>query len=153
MPLPVHFMYSLLATMGYAVFFQLPKKLLIYAGLTGALGWIVNVVLMDTGSGIAFSNLMAAITVGVLSEVFSRISKNPVTMFVIPGILPITPGYTLYMTMYYFTQNNIEKGVAKGFETLTIAGVIAIGIMLVSSFGKISRNLIAKKLKKDRHDV
>lgn len=153
MSLAVHFMYSLFATMGYAVFYQLPKQLLIYAGLTGALGWVVNVILMGSGCSLAFSNLMSAITVAVLSEFFARISKNPVTMFIIPGILPITPGYTLYMTMYYFTQNNIEKGVAKGFETLTIAGVIAIGVMLVSSFGKISRNIIAKKLKKDRHDV
>lgn len=153
MSLAVHFMYSLFATMGYAVFYQLPKQLLIYAGLTGALGWVVNVILMGSDCSLAFSNLMSAITVAVLSEFFARISKNPVTMFIIPGILPITPGYTLYMTMYYFTQNNIEKGVAKGFETLTIAGVIAIGVMLVSSFGKISRNIIAKKLKKDRHDV
>lgn len=153
MSMIAHFTYSLLATMGYAVFFHLPKKLLVYAGLTGAIGWMVNVLLTQADSSIAFANLAAAIAVAVMSEFFSRISKNPVTMFVIPGILPITPGYSLYMTMYYFTQNRIEDALSKGLQTLAIAGAIAIGIMLVSSFGKISRNLIARKLRKDRHDV
>lgn len=153
MSLFAHFTYSLLATIGYAIFFQLPKKLLIYAGLTGAIGWIVNVLLTQADASLAFANLAAAIAVAVMSEIFSRISRNPVTMFVIPGILPITPGYSLYMTMYYFTQNQIENALSKGLQTLAIAGAIAIGIMLVSSFGKISRNIIARRLMKDRHDV
>ena len=153
MPMIAHFTYSLLATIGYAIFFHLPKKLLLYAGLTGAIGWMVNVALTQAEASIAFSNLAAAIAVAVMSEIFSRISKNPVTMFVIPGILPITPGYSLYMTMYYFTQNEIQNALAKGLQTLAVAGAIAIGIMLVSSFGKISRNIIARRLKKDRHDV
>ena len=144
----IQFIYAFIATIGYAIFYQLPKKLLMYAGFTGAVGWLVYLALTKIGSSLAFANLAAAIIIAILSEIFARLSKNPVTMFVIPGILPITPGYSLYMTMYYFTQNNIEKAVAKGLSTLTVAGSIAVGVMLVSSFGKISRNLIERKSEK-----
>lgn len=144
----IQFIYAFIATIGYAIFYQLPKKLLIYAGFTGAIGWIVYLALTNIGSSLAFANLTSAIIIAIMSELFARLSKNPVTMFVIPGILPITPGYSLYMTMYYFTQNNIEKAVEKGISTLTVAGSIAVGVMLVSSFGKISRKLIEKNAEK-----
>lgn len=141
----IQFIYAFVATIGYAIFYQLPKKLLIYAGFTGAAGWLVYLFLYKAGSSLAFSNLAAAIIIAILSEIFARVTKNPVTMFVIPGILPITPGYSLYMTMYHFTQNNISQAVQRGMSTLTVAGSIAVGVMLVSSFGKISRKLIEKK--------
>lgn len=155
MNLIIQFIYAFIATIGYAIFFQLPKKLIVYSGLTGAFGWIVYVLLTNIGSSMAFANLSSAVAVAVLSEIFARISKNPVTMFVIPGILPITPGYSLYMTMYHLTQNDIANAVQRGLSTLTVAGSIAVGVMLVSSFGKISRKLLEKKLykKNDIEDI
>ena len=95
MSLILHFIYSFFATVGFAVVFNTPKKSLIYGGLCGSTGWTVYTALQPLISP-APANLIAAISVAALGELFARINKNPVTAFVIPGIIPLVPGYGIY---------------------------------------------------------
>ena len=88
MSLILHFIYSFFATVGFAVVFNTPKKSLIYGGLCGGTGWTVYTALQPLISP-APANLIAAISVAALGELFARINKNPVTAFVIPGIIPL----------------------------------------------------------------
>lgn len=144
-----HFIYSVLGTVGYAVYFQVPMKLLPYIGLIGGSGWILNVIMVDYLSvSSAYANLSSAILVAALSEVAARFSKNPVTMFIIPGIIPLVPGYMLYQTIYHITQGSMDLGLFTGLSALASAGAIAIGVMLVSSIGKISMKIVSNKQKK-----
>ena len=41
MPVYMHFLYSTIATVGFSVFFNVPKFALIPAGLTGGIGWSI----------------------------------------------------------------------------------------------------------------
>ena len=120
MSLILHFIYSFFATVGFAVVFNTPKKSLIYGGLCGGTGW------------------------GVYTA-FARINKNPVTAFVIPGIIPLVPGYGIYSTMLNLLQNNLEQGLSLGLNTIFNSGAIAIGVILVSSIAKILKRKNTKK--------
>lgn len=51
------------------------------------------------GSGI-FSSLAAAL----LSQVFARVLKAPVTIFLVAGILPTVPGASIYRSVYFLIQ-------------------------------------------------
>lgn len=70
--------------------------------------------------------------VSLCGQIFARVLKAPVTIFVIPGILPLVPGAGMFriahsvirsdgMTSYYIIQ------------TLIVAGMIALSIMVVDS--------------------
>ena len=144
MSLILHFIYSFFATVGFAVVFNTPKKSLIYGGLCGGTGWTVYTALQPLISP-APANLIAAISVAALGELFALINKNPVTAFVIPGIIPLVPGYGIYSTMLNLLQNNLEQGLSLGLNTIFNSGAIAIGVILVSSIAKILKRKNTKK--------
>lgn len=149
MSLISHFIYSLFGTVGYAIYFQVPIRLLPSLGFIGGSGWVLYIIMTEQlAIGSSSANLCSALLVALLSELAARATKNPVTMFVIPGIIPLVPGYTLYKTIYYISQNNMDLGLASGLSALASAGAIAIGVMLISSFGKISMKIVSKKSKK-----
>lgn len=147
MPLYLHFIYSLISTIGFSIVFNVPKKSLFYAGITGAIGWSTYVFINDITFSASFSNFIASIIVGILGEIFARIDKKPVTVFVIPGIVPLVPGYGMYLTMTNLINNHFEKAAIVGTDTLFKAGAIAIGIILVSSIAKIIKKIKIKKNK------
>lgn len=59
-----------------------------------------------------------------------------VTVFLTGGIFPLVPGAGIYYTVYAFITGDNAAAVFKGVETLKIAGVIALGIVLVLALPK-----------------
>ena len=45
MPLFLHFIFGFLATIGFSIFLHSPKNSLPYAGIIGAVGWVLYVYL------------------------------------------------------------------------------------------------------------
>ena len=115
-----------------AITVQVPKKNLVLAGLTGACGWLVELLLENT----ILSAFLAALAVAVLAQIFARISKAPVTVYLVTGIFPLVPGVGMYRTVYYLLQSNRELTSYYLTYTLQIAGMIALAIFVVDSFFK-----------------
>lgn len=120
-----------------AITFQVPKKYLVLAGVTGAGGWFMELVMEEVLHGSIFSSFLAAFLVAVLSQIFARVCKAPVTLFLVTGILPLVPGVGMYRTVYYLLQNNHEQTSYYLSYTLQIAGMIALAIFVVDSFFRI----------------
>lgn len=137
MSLWIHFIYSFFATVGFAIVFNVPKSSLVYGGFSGAVGWTLFTTLTSVQVNTAFANLASAVCVALLGEIFARIEKKPVTAFVIPGIIPLVPGYGMYSTMLILLQNDFETGMQMGISTIFNSGAIAMGIILVSSLARI----------------
>ncbi len=125
----VHFIISMIATISFAVLFTAPKKEVVYCGFTGALGWIVYYVLTDNGINLVFASLVATFCLTILARCFAVVRKNPVTVYLLPGIFPLVPGAGIYYTAYYLFIGNTEMSGFKGLETLEIAGAIVFGII------------------------
>ncbi|EPB8220981.1 threonine/serine exporter family protein, partial [Clostridium perfringens] len=91
----------------------------------------------------------AAIFISLFSEVSARILKSPVLVFLVCGIIPLVPGGGMFYTMLESLKGNITKALALGCNTLMLAGSIAIGIVLVSSFTKLffSTKIFISKIK------
>ena len=49
--------------------------------------------------------------VAVLSELLARWHHQPVIVFLTPGIIPLVPGSTAYLTMLAFVQQDYAEGV------------------------------------------
>ncbi|MBQ8316530.1 MAG: threonine/serine exporter family protein [Lachnospiraceae bacterium] len=116
-----------------AISFQVPKKYLLLAGATGAGGWLVELVMEELLQSSIVSTFLAALLVAVLAQIFARVSKAPVTLYLVTGILPLVPGVGMYRTVYYLLQSNHELTSYYLSYTLQIAGMIALAIFVVDS--------------------
>ena len=100
------FGFACIATMAFAVLFQAPKKIVLIDGVIGAIGWVVFIYLRhELGYTSFVSNFCATISLALASELSSRIFKQPVTVFVIPGIVPLVPGLGIYQGMFAIINN------------------------------------------------
>ena len=105
------FFFASLATMAFAILFQAPKKVVLIDGIIGAIGWVVFIYLRhELGYTSFVSNFTATISLALASELSSRIFKQPVTVFVIPGIVPLVPGLGIYQGMFAIINNDYNNG-------------------------------------------
>lgn len=123
-----------------AVLFRVPKRYLVLTGVTGAVGWFVQLTMTELLDNQVFVAFLAAFSVAVLSQIFARISKAPVTLYLVTGILPLVPGIGMYRTVYYLLQGENKQTSHYLAYTLQVAGMIALAIFVVDSFFKVVYN-------------
>lgn len=139
------FIFAFIATMAFAVLFQSPKKILLTDGLIGAVGWVVFISLRDQmGYSSVYANFFGTLALALLSELSARIFKQPATVFVIPGIIPLVPGLGIYKGMFAVINNDYNGGMSILLTAITDSCAIAVGVMLVSSLFRVL------KIRKDR---
>lgn len=140
-----HFLFALLATFGWAVYFNVPKKDVAPCAVIGAIGWTTYVALNKCTQNEILSNFTAALVVTFLSEASARIYKNPGILYIIPGIIPLVPGLSIYNTMLGLIQSNYVIAVETATKVILMSGSIVMGILVASSIVRISNQ---KKLAK-----
>lgn len=119
------------------VLFNVRGRRLVLAGISGFLGWAVFIyVTALTGSSMV-SIFAGAVAVGLFSEAAARVFKSPATVFSIPGIFPIVPGIAAYETIQFLFSDRLPEAGGKIVETLSGAGAIAFGILLVTALFRI----------------
>ena len=122
------------ATAAFSVIFYLPKKYLIHAGMTGSFGWFIYLVSLRLTGNKVSATLIATLFVALISHILARIYKTPVTMFLIPGIIPMVPGAGMYQIVQSMVNNKVNQTANYFFETLQLAGAIALGIFIIDAF-------------------
>jgi len=141
-PLYIHFIFSFIGTLGFCILFHVPPRHMIPASFGGALGWIAYVYLTSNGTSTIAACFLGACVISALAEIFSRAGKEATTLFIIPGIIPLVPGATLYYTMRSLLANDFEAAARLGTEALFMAGSIAIALLLIASLTRILMAII-----------
>ncbi|HIU64419.1 MAG TPA: threonine/serine exporter family protein [Candidatus Avacidaminococcus intestinavium] len=130
--------FSYVATVAFGVLFMAPRKVLPVIGITGMLGWFCYKVLLEYFLfSPSFSIFCGTVLLALTSEVLARIYKKPVTIFSIPGIVPLVPGIYVYQGMYFIMANEYALGMEKLLRAFLDAGAISVGILLVSGLFRI----------------
>ena len=130
----MQFVLSFIGTMGFLILFNVPRKELLLCGITGASGWFVFQLIAALLTDAAVpAILFGAMTVTCLSRIISFKRKMPVTVYMIPGIIPLVPGAGIYYTMFYAVMGENTQALLHGMETLRNAGVISVGLLVVLS--------------------
>ena len=125
-----------------ATLLSIPRKFLLLAGSISAISWFVYLVCWNSGFGVALSTLTATLVIAFISHVLARTLKAPVTIFLIPGILPLVPGINTYRITYYLIQEDGAKASQYFNLTLQVAGMIAIGIFIMDTVFRIMNTII-----------
>lgn len=128
------FIFSFFGSLAFGIIANVPRRSLLAAGLTGMIGWTVYLAFQKLNLGIAFSTLVASIVIGLISKIFARKLKLPVTIFNIPGIIPLVPGGLAYEAINHFGLGSYSIGIEKMINTIAIGLAIAIGLIISEAF-------------------
>lgn len=128
---------AFIATVGFSIIFHVPKEELIFCGSIGALGWLVYLLCIDFGSSPIVANFIASLIVSQGSSSLAKIRKIPVTILLIPGIIPVVPGAATYQTMHSLLLGDYMEAASYASYTFQVAAVIAGAIALTTMLPRI----------------
>ncbi len=122
---------------GFCILFNVHGRGCVLCIIGGVATWMLYLLWGALGCDIYASNLFAALFAALYAEVMARVRKCPSMPYLVITILPLLPGAGVYYTMSLGLEGNMMDAVAKGLETIGVAGALAVGILLVSSVFRI----------------
>jgi len=134
-----NFIYAYLSTMGFAVLFNAPRSSFLKSGFAGGLGWIIYIFTKNLSTSIVAATFIASLVIAIIGEFFAIMDKNPITVYIIPGIIPLVPGFGLYNTMRSIVDRRFDLAANHGTEALLISISIAGALVIVLSINSYRR--------------
>ena len=132
-PVPVQTAAGLIGALGFGLFFNLHGKGIPFALLGSVISWLVCSACMKLGFNEPVCYLIAAAASSLYAEVMARLRKFPATGYLLCALVPLIPGAGIYYTMDHLRRGMMTEAYAKGMATASIAGAVAIGVLLVST--------------------
>lgn len=140
-----HLATSFVASAGFGILFNAPRRALVHCGIVGMLGWILYYTLTQSGMDVVPGTVLAAMLVAVLSQLFAKLRKTPIIIFNVSGIIPLVPGGIAYDAMHHFVENDYFTGVQLSAKVMLLSGGIAIGLMFSEVLNQIIKKFPVRK--------
>lgn len=128
---------SMLVTVGFAIIFNIRGKTIVHASIAGGLSWLFCMIGLDNNWGYAPTYFTATLVLALYAEFIAMHTNNIVTGILIPALIPLAPGGGIYYTVYNIIDKNYELASTYGYNTLIIAGSMAIGVLTAAVVAKL----------------
>jgi len=119
-----------IASGGFMVFFNVKGSNVWLGAVLGAISWTVYLAFRGMFSTDIMQYFFAGAALSICAEIFARIKKTPITVYIIAGIIPLVPGSTIYYAMKFFLLGSMADFLDKMVYMIKIGGAIALGIAL-----------------------
>lgn len=143
---------AVIGSLGFSFIFHLKRDKLLVASVGGGLTWLFYLLVVHRVNGDFAAYFLATVFATFYAELMARVKKAPATIFVITALIPLIPGGSLYYTMEYLMQKDMEMMRSKAAETAMLALAIAMGItiviMLLDLFSLVARAVKHRPAKK-----
>lgn len=129
--------FGALASLGFAILFNVPRHTLIGCALSGGIAISIRTLLVSAGMGIELSTLIGATFVGFWGLYFKNHFHVPAPIFTVTGSIPLVPGTFAFKAMIGMVTLAVEPSVDPQvlvdawrdlIKTALILGAIALGI-------------------------
>lgn len=118
---------------GFSILFNIHDLGVLICPFGAAIVWVIFCITEGlTESGI-MGYFWGAVAASAYAEIMARIRKFPAISYLVISIFPLIPGSGVYYTMNYAVRGNMEQFASQGMYTAAIAGIMAVGILLVST--------------------
>ena len=150
-PAPLNHLYEIqniatfIACVGFSIIFNIHGIGIYICALGGTLAWAVYCLVTYLGSDIYTAYFFAAVVAAIYSEVMARVRKYPAISYLVVAIFPLIPGAGIYYATSFLLQDNKAAFTEKALQTIGIAGVIAVGILMVSTLVRLQNIFKTKK--------
>ena len=118
---------------GFAMLFHVRRERLLPASLGGLLAWGVYLLMGFVSGQDVVRYFFASVALTVYAEVMARVVKCPATLFLVTASIPLVPGGSLYRTMQFFMQNDLDALSRQALTTVLLAVAIAVGMLVPTS--------------------
>ena len=128
---------AFVAALGFSLVSGLRSRHLSFAALGGMLAWGLYLLLHAMIPNVFLPVLFTSVAAVIYSELMARWRKCPSTVFLMPTIIPLVPGSSLYYAMSSVVQGEAAAAKSYGRETLVWALAIAAGISFATALREV----------------
>ena len=138
-PLPFDHLYEIqniatfIACIGFSIIFNIHGPGIFICALGGTITWAAYCAATFIKFDLFTAYFIAAVVAAAYSEIMARIRKYPAISYLVIAIFPLIPGAGIYYTTSHLVRGEAEAFSQKALETIGVAGVIAVGILMVST--------------------
>jgi uncharacterized membrane protein YjjP (DUF1212 family) len=118
---------------GFVILFNIHGPGGLLCALGGTIAWGTYLLVFRLTRNDLAAYFWAAMVASLYSETMARIRKYPAISYLVISIFPLIPGASVYYTMNYAVRDEMVAFADKGMHTIAIAGVIAVGVILIST--------------------
>lgn len=127
-----------LPSIGFAMIFSVPPKILPYCALCGAVGHSFRYILMTyANTNVEFGSYLAAAVIGFMGLYWAKKNLAHPKVVTVAGIIPMIPGVFAYKTMIGIAEINRVGYSSELFgwlidnlvKTFFIVGALALGLL------------------------
>ncbi len=142
---PIQAIATFVGCLGFSVIFNIhgPGTLICIAG--GVLTWGAYCLVMELLGNDIQAFLWATIVAAIFSEIMARVRKYPAISYLVVSIFPLIPGASVYYTMNHAVRGDMVSFADQGVHTIAIAGIMAVGMLIVSTVVRIWTNRYTRK--------
>ncbi len=124
---------SFVACAGFVIVFNIHGHGNLLCALGAAITWAVYCLAQALGCQELLCYFFSTCAAAIFSEAMARIRKYPAISYLVISLLPLIPGAGIYYTALQAVQGNLDASAQYGMNTLATAGVMAAGILVVST--------------------
>ena len=128
---------SAVGCIGFAIIFNIHGPGILLCALGGMIAWAVYSLFIRFGYSDLVGYFWGAAISSAYAEIMARIRKYPAISYLVVAIFPLIPGASVYYTMNYAVRGEMSAFAGQGMHTIAIAGIMAVGIILVSTVFRI----------------
>lgn len=125
--------FAFIGCIGFSILFNIHGPGGMLCALGGFFSWAVYLIAIELGSGEIIAYFWSALFSSLYSEVMARIRKYPAISYLVVSIFPMLPGAGIYYTIHHAVQGEMDLFATRGMQTIAIAGIMAVGILLAST--------------------
>ncbi len=123
----------IIGVMGFSILFNIHRMGILFGMIGGVIGWGAYCIVEELTGDDAIAMLISSAVAAVYSEVMARIRKSPAIGYLVLSLIPLIPGSSLYYTMTYMVRGEMSDFGNKGIDTVLLTGMMAVGILLIST--------------------
>ena len=132
--------FAWIPAVGFAMVFNVPRKMLIYCAVGGAFAHSFRFVLMHFDMPIEWATFMASTSMGFIGLYWSRKHLIPRPVFTVASVIPMIPGGYAFSAMIGLMEINtggyslelMQVVMENGLRTLFILSALSFGLALPS---------------------
>jgi uncharacterized membrane protein YjjB (DUF3815 family) len=120
----------------FSILFNVRGNHLYVSSLGGFLSWFMFVIFSRFTNSEVLSYFLVALFITAYCEIMARLVKAPTTTFIMPSLIPLIPGASLYYTMTSAFSGDVSLFTGKAVYTLELSSALALGVIIASAVFK-----------------
>lgn len=132
-PLLITALASGVGCIGFCILFNIHGPGGMICAIGGIITWSIYVLVQSWGGSEIIAYFWGAVFAACFAEIMARIRKYPAISYLVVALFPLIPGAGVYYAMNYAVHGQTEAFANQGMHTAAIAGVLAVGILMVST--------------------